>query len=83
MKAQDWSAVIVLCLCGLASLFFAIDGLSSGEIICLARGCSSHILLNMNPKTFYFNLGELLVIASVGIGGCIQIIRKSKKNERS
>ena len=79
MKAQDWSAVIVMCLVGLVCLYFAIEAVMLDEVICLSRGCARSISLAREPETFYFNVGGLLFLATLLIGCCLRIVFGRKK----
>ena len=80
MKAQDWSAVIVMFLVGSVCLYFAIEAVIVGEVTCLSRDCARHISLTREPKMFYFNVGGLLFAATILIGWSIRIVfgRKNK-----
>lgn len=73
MKAQDWSAVIVMSLAGLVCLYFAIDAIVVNEVVCLGRGCARYISLSQEPGMFYFNVGGLLFLATFLIGWSIRI----------
>lgn len=79
MKAQDWTAVIVMSLVGLVCLYFAMDAMVVKEVVCLGRGCTRDISLFQEPKMFYLNVGGLLFLASVLIGWSIRIVFGRKK----
>ncbi len=78
MRAQDWSAIIVMSLVGLVCLYFAVDGLVVKEVICLGRGCARDVSLSREPAMFYFSVGGLLFLACVLIGWSIRIVLGKK-----
>lgn len=81
MKAQDWSAVIVMSLVGLVCLYFALDAIVVREVVCLGRGCKRYISLSQEPEIFYLNVGGLLLLASILIGWSIRIVFCRKNSE--
>lgn len=82
MKTEDRLAVIVMGLVGSACLYFAIDAVIVGEVICLGRGCARHISLAGEPKFFYFNVGGLLFLATLLIGWSIRLVFGRKNGDQ-
>jgi hypothetical protein len=83
MKAQDWPAVIVMCLVGSVCLYFAVDAVIVDEVICLGRGCARHVSLSGEPEMFYFNVGGLLFLATILIGWSIRMVFGRKNRDLS
>lgn len=81
MKAQDWSAVIVMCVVGSVCLYFAIEAVVVDEVICLSRGCARRISLTREPTMFYVSVGGLLFLATTLIGWSIRIVFGKKDSE--
>lgn len=74
MKLQDRSATVVMCLVGSVCLYFATEAVAAAEVICLSQGCAPYVSRTLEPEMFYFNVGGLLIIASVAIGGSLRVI---------